>query len=345
MAITAANKITETSEVSTTSYVTSATLTPAVNDLYLLAVANRVGSGTPNTPTVTGGGGLTWVQVATVQIPTTTTRRITVFRALKTSGLTSGTITVDFAGQTQTRVSLSVDEFAGVDTSGTDGSGAIVQSNTGSAASGTTATVTLSAFGDATNNAAYMASGNTSLIVVTPETGYTELADTGASGTIGPSVEVEWKIGQDTSVTSTWGVSNNWAAIAAEIKASTGVSVPLNASSAQSAATLAATAATQVPFATSSAVSVSTLVLAATTQVPLGAASPAAGATLALSAPIVPVPAIVPAAPTVLTLDPVSAGMIAPTAGTPGTITSVSALPGIITLTPDTPGILTLTPN
>jgi len=215
VAITAANKIAEKKTSSGTSFTTAASLTPSVNKLYICTVANTISSGTATTPTVSGGGGLTWVQIDVID-PSSTTKKTTMFRAMKSSGLTSGTITADFGGVTQSQVAISVEEFSGVDQTGTNGSGAIVQSAHASSASGTTATVTLAAFGDAANNAPFMASGTVGAVAITPESGYTELSDQQLGN---HSLETEWKVGQDTSVTSTWTGSNNWCAIAVEIKA------------------------------------------------------------------------------------------------------------------------------
>lgn len=222
MAITAVQKIAEQSAGSNagSSFATSGSLTPAVNKLYLAAVISRRGNTTANTPTLSGGGGLTWVQVGSSILVQDGSQsyRVTVFRAMKSSGLTSGVITADYAGQSQTKIQIHVAEFDGVDTSGTDGSGAIVQSNTGSSGTGvTTLSVTLSAFGDSTNNAAYGVFVHGANEATTPEGGYTELSDLNASaGTIGG--EVEWKVGQDTGVSASWSTSSITAGFALEIK-------------------------------------------------------------------------------------------------------------------------------
>lgn len=213
VAITALNKI---AEAGTGSSLVTSSLTPTVSRLYLLSVVNRENVGAATTPTATGGGGLTWVQVATIETGDAPSRRITILRALKTSGLTSGTVTVDFGGASQTQVAVSIDEFAGVDTTGTDGSGAIVQSATNSG-SDVGSTVTLSAFADAVNNAAFAANGHGNNNAVTPEAGYTELSDQTPGNST--SLQTQWKLGEDLTVTSSWTGSNTWNAIAAELKA------------------------------------------------------------------------------------------------------------------------------
>jgi len=106
-----------------------------------------------------------------------------------------------------------------VDTTGTDGAGAIVQSDT-SAGSGTTATGNLAAFADAVNNAAFMATMNNLNSPITEEAGYTELADLGHANPT-RRVETEYKLGEDTSVTSTFS-SAAWHCIAVEVKKAAG---------------------------------------------------------------------------------------------------------------------------
>ena len=137
------------SESNTTVY-TTGTFQPAGNSLVLLAVASKsVSSGDNVVPTVTGNG-LTWVEVDN-EIPQANYTRLTVFRAMGSSP-TSGQATITFSA-TQDSILWDIQEFANVDTSGTNGSGAIVQtvSNTATA---TSVTVTLAAFG-ATDNATY----------------------------------------------------------------------------------------------------------------------------------------------------------------------------------------------
>jgi hypothetical protein len=106
---------------------TTASTTPAANTLQLLTVANGILSGTASTPTVSGNG-LTWVQVATLLIGTT--RRLTLFRAMGASP-SAGALTISYAGQSQLSAVWSLSQLANVDTSGTNGSGAVVASNTG----------------------------------------------------------------------------------------------------------------------------------------------------------------------------------------------------------------------
>lgn len=133
---------------------TTASVTPGSNKLQLLSVFSRTGISTePNQPTVSGNG-LTWVAIASIYFDTDSSSRkkLSLFRALGASPST-GTITIDFGGQNQTDVFWTLDEVSGMDTSGTNGSGAIVQSATtkDETSGGGLITVTLGAFSSAYN--------------------------------------------------------------------------------------------------------------------------------------------------------------------------------------------------
>lgn len=202
------------STTSATSYVTSS-ITPTANNLLEACVASQVSSGGVNIPTLTGDG-VTWVEV-THEKDYTGNRQITLFRALSASP-SSGALTADFAGQTQLRAGWTVSQFSGVDTSGSNGSGAIVQSavaSTTDALAVAGINVNLSAFSNV-NNATFgcvrEGAGNT----ITQGSGFTQLAQSVSSATY----QSEWKAINDTSVDWTWAsviaISN---AIGVEIKA------------------------------------------------------------------------------------------------------------------------------
>lgn len=223
MAISAANLTNGTSGAAGTSF-TTASVAPTGNRLELLAVnAITNSSTTPSTPTITGNG-LTWVGVPTTQPnydASGTTDRATLFLFRSMGGSpSSGTITIDFSAVTISQCEWSLDEFDGVDTSGTDGSGAIVQNATNTGASGTTLSVTLSAFADATNNVAYGTFAIEVNEAFTVGSGFTSLANPrGSSNSKNGSCLTEWKTGQDTGVDATWTTGGRSGGIAAEIKA------------------------------------------------------------------------------------------------------------------------------
>jgi hypothetical protein len=199
-AITAANLTSGVDNNTTDSSIATASVSPGANKLDIVSVESRNSSATPNVPTVTGASG-TWTQIAT-RLDATNSRRVTLFRDLSASP-GSGALTISFASQVQDQgIAWSVDEFSRTDTTGTHGSGAIVQS-VGGTTSGTNTgfTVTLSALGSA-NNAAMGFVRNNMGGTISPGSGFTQLSQT--SLTNGTQNEAEWAINK-TAVNWTWG--------------------------------------------------------------------------------------------------------------------------------------------
>lgn len=200
MAISISNLGTDV-QTSVSSIATSS-VSPSSNALLLCGVVSRMGSSTdPNTPTVSGNG-LTWVQIATVlyDSDSSSRRRMTLFRAMGSSP-SSGAVTASFGGQTQTDAIIIVDQATGVDTSGTNGSGAIVQSNTGIDNSRATDTlvVSLSAFSDASNATyGFFANGGNAYGPWTPGSGFTQLTDEYSGYSL--TGTTEYKLSNDTTV-------------------------------------------------------------------------------------------------------------------------------------------------
>lgn len=220
MAIAATSLEGAASASNASSYATGS-ITPTANRLVLAAVSNfRGGSGAIEIPTLTGNG-LTWVQVATVQSANANLgRRVTVFRAMGASP-SAGAVTIDFAGATQSNCAWSIIEFSDIDTSGTDGSGAVVQSKTASNTTGTAGTADFdAAFGDAVNNATYSAltMGGGGTDVITHEAGFTELHEVQPTGEA-QRLHSMWRLAEDQTPAPTWVNSLHWAQVAIEIKA------------------------------------------------------------------------------------------------------------------------------
>ena len=206
------------SSADATSYPT-ASVTPSANQLILLAVLNTKAASPPTTPTASGNG-LTWVEVATVTFDTIASplKRLTLFRALGASP-TGEAITIDFGGVTQTGCIWSVSEVDSVDTGGTNGSAAVVQSATNNANTGTSLTVTLAAFGS-TDNATYGGFGINDDVAINPGTGFTEIHDNVITVVPICGSETEWRNDNDTSVDASASDAANkrWGGIAIEIK-------------------------------------------------------------------------------------------------------------------------------
>ena len=216
MAIVATNK-NSGSDDTTVSTETSASVAFQNNALYLVSLCAR-SNGTPTYSSITGGG-ITWVQIGTTTI---NAPFVALYRGLVTSGATTGALTITI-GASATSNKWAIDEFTGVDTTGTNGSGAIVQSNSGgSQTTATSGAITLSAFGDATNNAAYgyfAHNQGSETSTVDSSGGWAALANNGTVVAPVMSMMTEWKTGQDTSVSASWATLGAWAGFAAEIKA------------------------------------------------------------------------------------------------------------------------------
>jgi hypothetical protein len=214
MAITAVNLTNDGTTTDAVSF-TTASISPTANRLILLAVSCRPATGSA-APTVTGNG-LTWVPVGGGEYGGAGARRtVRVWRAMGASP-TSGVITLDFGAVTVASINWSVDEFAGVDTSGTNGSGAIVQSAaTINATASTSITQTLSAFGS-TSNVGYGAVSHALNATLTVGSGFAALCNR-SIGTDNISLLTEWLV-NDNTVDASWAGSTTRGIVAAEIKA------------------------------------------------------------------------------------------------------------------------------
>lgn len=189
-----------------TSFLT-ASKTPTANALQLLAVARRVSSGGLGTVSVSGCG-LTWVAVRTEA-------NLTVFRALGASP-TTGQLTIT-TSLTNICVVYSWVEVTGCDTSGTNGSGAIVQSNGNNVGtSGTSIATTLSARSNA-GNILYEGTATRANNAITHPTSWTEIHDLGTS-TDTQRAETAWYNADDTAPGTSFAASSNRAIVALEIK-------------------------------------------------------------------------------------------------------------------------------
>ncbi len=210
MAIAATNLAAAYNGTDATSY-TTASVSPSGNALILVSIQTS-GSPVSGDPAVTGNG----ITYTKVNDRTQGGQHQWLYRGMAASP-SAGAITIDFGAETATSCAHSVNEFTGVDTSGTNGSGAIVQSAVNSAASGTSLTVTLAAFGDTTNNVAFGQHAHAANEATTLGTGFAQLSETTGNAP-NSSFQVEWLTGQDTSVDASWTTSIANVGIAAEIK-------------------------------------------------------------------------------------------------------------------------------
>lgn len=150
MAIAVTDLIQSSSVTDATSYNT-ASISPTAGALVLAIITSRRVTGTAETPALTGNG-LTWEVIASA---TDGGRRVTMLRAMGPSP-SSGAVTIDFNGQTQSFCIWTFEELIGVAPGGTNGSDAIVQSVTDVQGSGTSISGTnLAAFANAADLAFY----------------------------------------------------------------------------------------------------------------------------------------------------------------------------------------------
>lgn len=145
--------------------------------------------------------------------------RISVFRALQ-SAPGAGPVTISFPAQSLACY-WSVDEFAGVDTGGANGSGAIVQAGVldGGTATAPSLSVALAPF-ERADNVAFGATSHRASEATAPGAGFTELSDNQNSGP-SFSMQTEWAP-NDPTVDASWASASRYGAIAAEIRAQAG---------------------------------------------------------------------------------------------------------------------------
>lgn len=207
--------------VSSASSKATASWTPTAGRMYLVTLVTRTGiTADPVQPTASGNG-QTWTVVASVVFDTTSSsrRRVTVFRCIAASP-SAGALTFDQGGQLQTSWEWNIDEVTGMDTSGTNGAGAIVQSVTNIDSSGTATgiTGTLAAFGSV-NNGTYGAFGNGNPAGggFTAGSGFTFTCNQSIGGE--SQISVEYKTTNDTTVDMTSSTGGEIGVIAIELKA------------------------------------------------------------------------------------------------------------------------------
>ena len=169
--------LTAGSDITNQKIYTTASIAPAANALITLAVIGHTSTAASASPTVTGGGMSAWVEVATTTFNSVATplKRMSIFRAMSASP-GSGPITISFP-TTESNAAWVVSQWTGVDQTGTNGSGAIVQTATNRADAVSSIGTTLAAL-SGPNNVAYGAVGtNGSALGINPGAGFTEISE------------------------------------------------------------------------------------------------------------------------------------------------------------------------
>ncbi|HJS42182.1 MAG TPA: PKD domain-containing protein, partial [Gemmatimonadales bacterium] len=159
----------------------TAAFAPSANALITVAVLGYRATETPPVPTLSGGGMTTWEMVSTVTFDGgTPLRRLTIFRAMSAQP-GNGPLTIT-SSLTLSNMQWIVSQWDGVDVSGVNGAGAVVQAGSASGTGVNGLTVPLTAFAHP-NNVAYGVFGVAkNATVVTPVAGFTEITEV-------PSVE------------------------------------------------------------------------------------------------------------------------------------------------------------
>ncbi len=192
--------------------------TPPLNELILAATwTHDENNAPPLTPTLAGNG-LTWDQVATdfVDPGGSADGRLTIFRAMAGSGITSGAVTVTHSESVH-GCYWAISAIALLRTSGVNGVDAIHDFYTAkSAVQVTGLTVTLDPF-DKPNNRPWAAFAIGARDTAVNPSGQTEIAEVRDSGEV-KTLETQWKpAGQDTTSRATWTGGSQVVGIALEL--------------------------------------------------------------------------------------------------------------------------------
>lgn len=194
----------------------SGSFTPVANRLYLLAVTHSDAAPETTVPTIATTTGLVFVQVGSSIVFDTIAsnlHRLTLFRAMKASGLSAGTYTVTLA-DAGTGCCARLTEVSGVVTTGTDGADAVINVSTNNANAGANPSVTLAAFNDV-DNGTYACFASDIATAPTAGSGFTGLGHS-TIGTPTKGVFAEWRATNDTTADCTL-ASSDWAGIAVEL--------------------------------------------------------------------------------------------------------------------------------
>ena len=211
-------RLTSGNDVNNVKIFTTGTIAPAPNALVTVAVSTHQSTSAAPVPTLSGGGMANWEVVATVTFDTLglPRKRITIFRAMGPAP-GSGPITIT-SSATVSNCQWIVSQWTGVETSGTNGSGAIVQSVANAADAVTTLTTPLAAFSNGANVAYGVFGINSNVVAIAPGSGFIEIDEQPSNEGTAADLFAEWGVDR-TSVSATWATTKNAGALGVEIKA------------------------------------------------------------------------------------------------------------------------------
>ncbi len=199
---------------------TTDVISPAPNALVTVAVMGHRSSGTAPPPTITGGGMAQWDVVATATFDNVSNprKRVTVFRAMSaTPG--SGPLTIAFDA-TQSNSQWIVSQWTGVETGGTNGSGAIGQVGAANGDGVGGLLVNLGAFSSPINLAYGVFGVESSSPAITPGAGFTLIAEQPSNEGTKSDLMAEYA-SNDPTVDASWN-SLDGGGVAVEIRATAG---------------------------------------------------------------------------------------------------------------------------
>jgi hypothetical protein len=212
--------LTAGSDITNQKLYTTASIAPAANALVTIAVIGHTSGTASVDPIVTGGGMSSWVAVASITLDPIATphKRMTIFRAMSAAP-GSGPITINFAATTESNAAWIVSQWTGVNTTGTDGSGAIGQVLQTVRADGVTSiSATLGALGSPSNVAYGVVGTNGSALGINPGGSFTEISEQKPAEGTSSIVEALFAANQ-TNPSASWAGAFNAAILAVEIKA------------------------------------------------------------------------------------------------------------------------------
>ncbi|MGH6692445.1 MAG: Ig-like domain-containing protein, partial [Gammaproteobacteria bacterium] len=186
------------------------------NALVTVAVLTHQSSAAAPAPTLTGGGMAAWDLVATVAYNgSTPLDRVSIFRAMSASP-GSGPITIT-SSVTVSNCQWIVSQWQGVETSGANGAGAIVQTGSSTGAAVTGLTVSLASFAAAANVAYGVFGIANATPIAAAGSGFTAIGQQGSGESTVGDLFAEWAV-NDNTIDATW-PSRAAGALGVEIKA------------------------------------------------------------------------------------------------------------------------------
>lgn len=212
-----AGTIAETNDTSNVTTHASGSFTPVANRLYLLAVSHSDTAPEATIPTIATTTGLVFVQVgSSIAYDTTGTNvhRLTLFRAMKSAGLSNGTYTVTLADADTGAASVLI-EVTQVVTTGTDGADAVTNIATNAANAGANPSITMGAFASNNNGVAAFFGFDITTAATASNTGWAVIGDA-SYATPNTGLTALWTGANSGTATCVQG-SSDWAGIAVEL--------------------------------------------------------------------------------------------------------------------------------